>query len=77
MLDQTAEHGFTHFNLECALAMAEIGEHAGAAEGEWWPVADIDSAGLPTVFAKAARIFGRWNAREVPRNCWTRSSRWR
>jgi A/G-specific adenine glycosylase len=59
MLNQTAEHGFTHFTLECALAMAEIGEHAGAAEGEWWPVADIDSAGLPTVFAKAARIFGR------------------
>jgi A/G-specific adenine glycosylase len=24
-------------------------------EGEWWPVADIDDAGLPTVFARAAR----------------------
>jgi A/G-specific adenine glycosylase len=26
----------------------------GANIGEWWPIADIESAGLPTVFAKAA-----------------------
>jgi A/G-specific adenine glycosylase len=59
MLDATVRHVFTHFRLECALAAATIGEHSGAAEGEWWPVADLESAGLPTVFAKAARMFGR------------------
>jgi A/G-specific adenine glycosylase len=41
------------------LAAATIGGHAEAAGGEWWPIADLESAGLPTVFAKAARIFGR------------------
>ena len=25
-------------------------------EGEWWPLARIDEAGLPTLFAKAARL---------------------
>jgi A/G-specific adenine glycosylase len=57
MLHETAAHGFTHFNLQLALATAQAGEHETA--GEWWPVAEIESAGLPTVFAKAAAIFGR------------------
>lgn len=58
LLDETAAHGFTHFNLQLALAAAEAAEHETPA-GEWWPIAEIESAGLPTVFAKAARIFGR------------------
>ena len=58
MRNVTVAHGFTHFTLECALAAATIAEHSGA-DGEWWPIADIESAGLPTVFAKAARLFGR------------------
>lgn len=45
-------HVFTHFALRCALVRAEwSGQSLG--EGEWWPVADIESAGLPTLFAKA------------------------
>jgi A/G-specific adenine glycosylase len=50
-------HTFTHFDLELGLVI-----YAGEAwqelqgEGEWWPVADIESAGLPTLFAKAARL---------------------
>ncbi|WP_338243906.1 A/G-specific adenine glycosylase [Aurantiacibacter hainanensis] len=49
-------HGFTHFDLELGVAI-----HAGNAaspqgEGEWWPVDTIDDAGLPTLFAKAARL---------------------
>ena len=50
-------HGFTHFDLELGLAI-----YAGdrwselAGEGEWWPVAEIEEAGLPTLFAKAARL---------------------
>jgi A/G-specific adenine glycosylase len=60
MLDESVSHGFTHFNLDVALAAATIAEHAGAAvAGEWWPIADLESAGLPTVFAKAARQFRR------------------
>lgn len=51
LLDAAASHGFTHFELSLALAVA-TGE--GQGEGEWWPVADLASAGLPTLFAKAA-----------------------
>ncbi|MES2988471.1 MAG: A/G-specific adenine glycosylase [Pseudomonadota bacterium] len=58
MLDESASHGFTHFNLQLALAAAEAGEHE-TPQGEWWPIAELESAGMPTVFAKAARIFGR------------------
>ncbi len=49
-------HGFTHFDIELGVAV-----HAGTApsiagEGEWWPVDAIEEAGLPTLFAKAARL---------------------
>ena len=49
-------HGFTHFDLELSVVV-----HAGEAlqpngEGEWWPVETIEDAGLPTLFAKAARL---------------------
>ena len=55
MLPATVAHGFTHFDLELALAVARVEGHV-AVSGEWWPVADLASAGLPTVFAKAARL---------------------
>ena len=58
LLDRRVSHGFTHFALDVALAAAAIGRHADAPQGEWWPIADLESAGLPTVFAKAARAFG-------------------
>jgi len=45
-------HVFTHFALQCALVRAEWSGQS-LSEGEWWPVADIESAGLPTLFAKA------------------------
>lgn len=54
-------HTFTHFYLELGVAI-----HADAtggretlpelSEGEWWPVNRIEEAGLPTLFAKAARL---------------------
>jgi len=56
LLDRRVNHGFTHFNLEVTLAAARIDGQTGA--GEWWPIARLDSAGLPTVFAKAARAMG-------------------
>ncbi len=49
-------HVFTHFRLELALAIAVADGHLGPQLGEWWPIAELESAGLPTVFAKAARI---------------------
>lgn len=56
----TVRHGFTHFDLELQLMLCEpreIDSLAGNTElGEWWPVSDIERAGLPTVFAKAARL---------------------
>lgn len=49
LLDGKVGHGFTHFTLELALAVGS-GEPHGS--GEWWPVARLDEAGLPTLFAK-------------------------
>jgi A/G-specific adenine glycosylase len=60
MLGDTIDHVFTHFRLELALAVASADRHSGNGIGdEWWPIADIESAGLPTVFAKAARASRR------------------
>ena len=56
LIDGTVSHGFTHFTLDLALAVGTAVSHA---DGEWWPVADIESAGLPTVFAKAAMTIRR------------------
>jgi A/G-specific adenine glycosylase len=57
VLPATATHGFTHFELVCALAAARWDGHTPPGEGEWWPIADIESAGLPTVFFRAAKLF--------------------
>ena len=47
-------HTFTHFTLELSVyARGQAIQPAG--EGEWWPVDRLDEAGLPTLFAKAAR----------------------
>ena len=53
-------HTFTHFHLDLSLAIWS-GPDADAdadvsGEGEWWPLERLDEAGLPTVFAKAARL---------------------
>jgi len=47
-------HSFTHFDLELCVAVY-AGKAAPDGEGEWWPLGDIDKAGLPTLFAKAAQ----------------------
>ena len=55
VLERTVRHGFTHFDLDLTLAVG-TGEPVGPEHdgGEWWPVADLEAAGLPTLFAKAA-----------------------
>ena len=48
-------HTFTHFSLELSIARQFVtAEPAG--HGVWWPIAEIEDAGLPTLFAKAARL---------------------
>lgn len=45
-------HGFTHFEIELALHAVDV----PLGDGEWWPLDRLDEAGLPTLFAKAARL---------------------
>lgn len=50
-------HGFTHFDLDLQLMLCdERATIAPNAAGEFWPIERIEEAGLPTVFAKAARL---------------------
>ncbi len=60
-------HGFTHFTIELSvMALHDLCDDATAAEpgaeprvggeGEWWPLDRLAEAGLPTLFAKAARL---------------------
>jgi A/G-specific adenine glycosylase len=64
LLAETVAHGFTHFELQLALATARAGAHepppaAPDSGGEWWPIDRLDEAGLPTVFAKGAAAMRR------------------
>lgn len=61
MLPATVAHVFTHFRLELALAVARADGHSRSGDGwgEWWALDDLESAGLPTVFAKAAAAIRR------------------
>ncbi|QYJ06568.1 A/G-specific adenine glycosylase [Qipengyuania flava] len=48
-------HTFSHFALELSVEVQRSAAQPDGA-GEWWDVAAIDEAGLPTLFAKAARL---------------------
>ncbi|GAA0679713.1 A/G-specific adenine glycosylase [Sphingomonas insulae] len=61
MRNVAVSHGFTHFDIELTLAVA-MGQAHHAVDGEWWPIADLDRAGLPTLFAKAAAAILRRDA---------------
>lgn len=52
----SVRHGFTHFNLELEVDLCEAARYPKLEGGEWWPLARLDEAGLPTLFAKAARL---------------------
>ena len=45
-------HSFTHFDLELEVFAWD----SATVEGEWWPLTRFEEAGLPTLFAKAARL---------------------
>ncbi|WP_293699304.1 A/G-specific adenine glycosylase [Sphingopyxis sp. UBA6734] len=44
------DHGFTHFDLTLKLVRRKA--PLAAAEGIWWPISDLDAAGLPTLYRK-------------------------
>ena len=48
-------HTFTHAHLTLRVLRVIPPSHPPG-KGEWWPVEDIEDAGLPTLFAKAARL---------------------
>jgi A/G-specific adenine glycosylase len=56
----TVAHVFTHFALDLAVVAAQAPDRE--AEGEWWPIAQIESAGLPTLFARAAALGRSWRS---------------
>ncbi len=49
-------HSFTHFDLELQLMLCARADLGNLPAGEFWPLEHIEAAGLPTVFAKAARL---------------------
>lgn len=51
-------HSFTHFDLDLQLMLYSGGDldRLEGDSGEWWPLDRIAEAGLPTLFAKAARL---------------------
>ncbi|MEO6718435.1 MAG: A/G-specific adenine glycosylase [Novosphingobium sp.] len=51
-------HVFTHFSLELHLQLysGDDWDSLAPTDGEWWPLERLDEAGLPTLFAKAARL---------------------
>ena len=46
----SVDHGFTHFDLRLSLVRGKGPDAAG--EGMWWPISDLDAAGLPTLYRK-------------------------
>lgn len=50
----SVDHGFTHFDLTLTLVRREapLERLDAAAEGLWWPIAELDAAGLPTLYRK-------------------------
>ncbi len=55
-------HVFTHFSLTLQLLLYSgadcdrLGNRLAGDEGQWWPLERLDEAGLPSLFAKAARL---------------------
>jgi A/G-specific adenine glycosylase len=47
-------HVFTHFSLALSVRVINLPTAPVLGEGEWWPLARLEEAGLPTVFARAA-----------------------
>ena len=57
-LGGSVHHGFTHFDLDLQLMLYSGSDWARLDTdcGEWWAVDQLEEAGLPALFAKAARL---------------------
>jgi A/G-specific adenine glycosylase len=55
-VEPIVDHVFTHFRLELSILRATLRRQKNLEHGFWHPIAKIESAGLPTVFAKVARL---------------------
>nr|WP_229955749.1 NUDIX domain-containing protein [Parasphingorhabdus litoris] len=62
--ENIVQHSFTHFSLEVDLAVYQSdkivinkgdNKETGLDDALWWPIAGIEDAGLPTLYAKAVR----------------------
>ena len=53
---QPCLHPFFARHCNCSFIRATIGIVWLTIDGEWWPLDRLDEAGLPTLFAKAARL---------------------
>jgi A/G-specific adenine glycosylase len=62
----SVRHGFTHFDLDLQLMVYSPGDFTTlpGESGEWWEIGRLDEAGLPTLFAKAARLATAGSDRE-------------
>lgn len=55
-LDRPVDHVFTHFSLALCVHVAHVPQEcAPPGGGEWWPLSQIEEAGLPTLFRRAAQ----------------------
>lgn len=60
-------HVFTHFSLALTVHVAHVArESMPPGEGEWWPLARIEDAGLPTLFRRAAQAAMKESRADVP-----------
>jgi A/G-specific adenine glycosylase len=50
----SGRHVFTHFALDYRVMAAQAAARTN--QGEWWPIDQLGTAGLPTLFARAARL---------------------
>ncbi len=55
-IDGEAKHTFTHFHLLTQMVTARATTKHNVENGFWHPLSQIDDIGLPTVFAKIAKI---------------------
>ena len=55
----TVRHSFTHFDLQ--LAIVRRSASGNCIKGQWWPLNQLDAAGLPTLYRKAVDAMGKVN----------------
>jgi A/G-specific adenine glycosylase len=61
-IDESVRHVFTHFALDLRIERLRLGAPPAPGsianafgDGQWWPLGELDKAGLPTVFARVAQ----------------------